>query len=128
MMKIAHIYKYKNGRKRIEFFELGIYKLLKDELGYRYYKIKGKGYYLKEKNGIYEISYFHNLLDDFIQYIEQEFENLNISKEIDLHSFLNEYYKKRPIKNGNFARDFLSNGFELTNSNLLLVLQEIEKR
>ena len=124
MIKLAHIHQYKNGRKRIKFFELGIYDLLK-RIGFRYTKIKGKGYYLKEKDGIYQISRFHRLSENFIKHIEQEFENLEISKEIDLESFMNEYYKKNPIKNGNYARDYLSEDFQLSSNNLDLILLKI---
>lgn len=128
MIKLADIFEYKNGKKKIEFFELGIYDLLKEKLGFRYAKINGKGYYLKEKDGIYEISYFHHLGDDFREYLEREFENLDISKETDFHSFMNEYYKKRPIRNGNYARDYLSEDFQLTDSNLHLILLEIDSK
>ncbi|NQU54449.1 MAG: hypothetical protein HQ522_18145 [Bacteroidetes bacterium] len=128
MIKLADIYKYKNGRKKIVFFELGIYDLLKEKLGYRYTKINGKGYYLKDNNGIYEVSYFHHLGNSFRTYIEQEFENLEISNQIDLHSFMNEYYHRKPIKDGNYARDYLSEGFQLSNYNLQLILQNIDPR
>jgi hypothetical protein len=124
MIKLANIFHNKSGQIKIEFFEMGIYDLLK-RLGFRYTKIKGKGYYLKEKNGIYEISYFHHLGDSFRKYIEQEFDNLEISNEIDLNSFMNEYYKKRPIKNGNYARDYLSEDFQLSGYNLNLILEKI---
>jgi len=87
MIKLADIYQYKNGKRTIVFFELGIYDLLRNRLGFRYTKIKKKGYFLKENNGIYEISYFHRLGDSFRKFIEQEFENLEISKEIDYHYF-----------------------------------------
>jgi hypothetical protein len=127
MIKLADIFSYKNGRKKIEFFEMGIYDLLK-RLGFRYVKINGKGQYLKEKNGIYELSYFHHLSKSFIKYIEQEFENLEISKEIDLHSFMNEYYKKRPIRNGNYARDYLGEDFQLSAYNRDLILQKIDPK
>ncbi len=125
MIKLADIFEYKNGKKKIKFFQLGIYDLLKRELGFRYTKINGKGYYLKNRKGIYMISYFYHLEDAFIEYIEQEFENLELSKEIDYHSFMNEYYKIRPIRNGNFARDYLSENFQLTESNLHLILLEL---
>ena len=128
MIKLADVFEYKNGKKKIEFFELGIYDLLKEKLGFRYAKINGKGYYLKEKDGIYEISYFQHLGDDFREYLEHEFENLDISKEIDFHNFMNEYYKKRPIRNGNYARDYLSEDFQLTDSNLHLILLEIDSK
>ncbi len=88
MIKLADIFEYKNGKKKIKFFQLGIYDLLKRELGFRYTKINGKGYYLKNRKGIYMISYFYHLEDAFIEYIEQEFENLELSKEIDYHSFM----------------------------------------
>lgn len=39
---------------------------------------------------------------------------------------MNEYYKKRPIKNGNFASDYLSEDFQLSQYNLALILGKIE--
>lgn len=126
MIKLADIYQYKNGKKKINFFELGIYVLLKEKLRFRYAKIDGKGYFLQEKNGIYEISYFYQLGDSFSKFIQQEFDNLEISKEIDLHSFMNEYYHRRPIRNGNYVRDYLSKGFQLSDNNKRLILLNTE--
>ncbi len=40
-------------------------------------------------------------------------------------TLMNEYYKIRPIRNGNFARDYLSENFQLTESNLHLILLEL---
>lgn len=126
MIKLADVYQQKNGKKKIKFFELGLYDLLKVKLGFRYTKINGKGYYLKENNGIYEISYFHHLGDSFRKFIEEEFENLEISKEIDFKDFMEEYYKKGPIRNGNYARDYLSEDFVLSPENLNLILLKID--
>lgn len=127
VIKLADIVEYKNGRKKVKIFPYGIYDLLKKELGFRYTKINGKGYYLREENGIYRLSYFHHLEEAFIEYIEQEFENLELSTKVDYHTFMNEYYKVRPIRNGNFARDYLGEKFQLTKSNLHLILLELEK-
>ncbi|WP_308993369.1 hypothetical protein QLS71_011325 [Mariniflexile litorale] len=49
MIKIAEINELKNGKKNIVFFELGIYKTLKEKLGFKFTKIDKKGYYLKYK-------------------------------------------------------------------------------
>ncbi|MEP5341235.1 MAG: hypothetical protein ABJL44_15965 [Algibacter sp.] len=126
MIKLADIYEYKNGRKKITFFEKGIYDCLK-KLGYRYSKINNKGYYLIEKNEVFEIAYFHHLGADFIKHIEQEFTNLDISKKLNLEDFMNEFYKKRPIRNGNYARDYLGENFQLSDSNLDLILKQINQ-
>lgn len=126
MIELANIYEYKNGKKKIVFFELGIYDLLKEKLGFRYSKIKGKGYYLKENNGVFEIVGFHHLGLAFKEFIKKEFYNLDISKQIDYISFMNEFYKRRPIRDGNYARDYLSEDFQLSESNLHLILLKID--
>ncbi|MFC0878716.1 hypothetical protein ACE01N_19130 [Saccharicrinis sp. FJH2] len=128
MIKLADIYTLKNETKRVEFFLYGIYDLLKEKLGFRYTKINGKGYYLKENDGIYEISYFHHLGHDFQKYIEQEFDKLEISNEIDYHSFMDEYFKQRPIRNGNYAREYLGEDFQLSPKNLHLVMLKIDSK
>lgn len=128
MIKLADIYQFKKGKKKIVFFELGIYDLLKEKLGFRYTKINGKGHYLKGNNGIYEVSYFHQLRESFKEFVKKEFDNLEISKEIDLRSFMNEYYHRQPIKNGNHARDYLSEGFQLSDYNLNLLLLNTDSK
>ncbi|OFZ05161.1 MAG: hypothetical protein A2338_04055 [Bacteroidetes bacterium RIFOXYB12_FULL_41_6] len=41
---------------------------------------------------------------------------------------MNEYYKKRPIRNGDYARDYLSENFQLSSENLHLILLEIDSK
>lgn len=125
MIKLADVYTYRNGKPKVEFFEYGIYELLKSTLGFRYSKLNGKGYYLKEENGLYKIVSFYELKDDFRNYINNNFEELEIAKEIGRNDFMNEYYKKTPIKNGNYAREYLSEDFELSEENKKLLLSII---
>lgn len=119
MTTIAKIFETNNGKKKIKFFHLGIYKLLKEEFGFRYIKINGKGHYLKSNNGVYEIVSFFELKDKFTEYLKAEFDNLEYSIIMDFETFINEYYRQNPIKNGNFARDYLSDEFEPTEYNFL---------
>ncbi len=126
MIKIIDHYTTRNGKKKIDFFMLGIYDLLKNRLGFRYTKINKKGYYLKEKNGIFKVVGFHKLKDAFKAFIENNYESFEFSNEIDYHFFMESYYEKSPIKNGNYAREYLSEDFTLSDSNLHLIKLDID--
>lgn len=128
MIKLADIYPSRNGKPKVDFFQLGIYDLLKIQLGFRYAKFDGKGNYLKEENGVYKIVNFHKLKDDFRDYISDHFEELEVSKEIGLDDFMNEYYKKTPIKDGNYARVYLAEDFELSDYNKHIIRLEINEK
>jgi hypothetical protein len=128
MIKLADIYPSRNGKPKVEFFLLGIYNLLKTTLEFRYTKLNGKGYYLKEEKGLYKIVSFHKLKDDFRNYVSNNFEEMEISKEIGRNDFMNEYYKKAPIKNGNYAREYLSDDFELSEENKHVIRLEIDEK
>ena len=39
---------------------------------------------------------------------------------------MNEYYKKKPIKNGIYARDYLGEDFQLSDYNLEFLMNSIE--
>jgi len=125
-MKLADIYKFNSGKKKVVFFEMGLYELLKNTLGYRYAKINNKGYYLQEVSGIYKKVDFHKLKDSLRKYLEDSFENLDEAKEIEFHDFMNAYLEKSPVKNGNYAREYLSEDFELSDYNRHLILLEID--
>jgi len=125
MTKIAEINKLKNGKKNVEFLELGIYKILKEKFEFRYTKIDKKGYYLKYDKGIYSITNFQQLRDCFHKYLNQEFNNLELSEKIDFETFMNAYYKKLPIKNGDFCKKYLSSDFELTEENIDIIRKRI---
>ena len=127
MIKLAEIRESKTGRKKIEFFQLGIYDLLKNHLGFRYTKINKKGYYLKLNiDGMFEVVNFLKLSEAFREYISTEFENISELKGVTYNEFMNEYYSKRPIKNGNYCREYLSEDFELSPENLHEVLMKID--
>jgi hypothetical protein len=122
MIKLIDYYNTKNGKKKIDFFLLGIYDLLKFKLGFRYTKINKKGYYLKESNGIYEIVGFHKLKDEFKKFVDENYDSLEFSKEVNYNDFMEAYYAKSPIKNGNYAREYLSEDFELSETNLHFIM------
>lgn len=128
MIKIADIFELKNGKKKVKFCHLGIYDLLRERLGYRYTKINNKGYYLKYNNGIYKVANFHNLRESFVDFIKNEFGSIKFNSAIDHHDFINEYYSQSPIKNGNFARDYLSENFVLSHENRHLILLNIDSK
>lgn len=108
MERIADIIVMRNGKVKVRFFELGIYEVLKNEFGYRYVKIDGKGYYYKhlEDGGIQSVNFFE-LADSFRLYIERNFHLFGFNNLIEYKTFLNAFYHYRPIKNGNFARSYL---------------------
>lgn len=126
MIKLLNFYNTKNGKKKIDFFLLGVYYLLKFKLGFRYTKINMKGYYLKDSDGIYEVVGFHKLRDEFKKFIDENYENLELSKEISYHEFMDAYFEKSPIKNGNYSREYLSEDFKLSETNLHLVMLQID--
>ena len=121
MIKIIDYYNTKYGKKKIDFFLSGIYDLLKFKLGFRYTKINKKGYYLKELNGVYDIVGFHKLKDEFKKFIDENFEDLEFSKEVSYNDFMEAYYSKSPIKDGKHARVYLSKDFMLTETNIHLI-------
>jgi hypothetical protein len=123
-IQLIQYYPGKSGKIKFKFFELHIYKLLKDH-GFRYTKFNKKGFYLKKDKGVYKVCNFQELIDFFVKYIEENFERLKFPKEIDKELFINEIYAKRPIKNGDFARCFLGKDFELTKQNLDIILEEL---
>jgi hypothetical protein len=124
MIQIADIFRNRNGRIVIKFINLDIYRLLKNELGFRYTKIKNKGYFLKESNGIYEVVNFYQLNDSFIEYIKKEYNNFSISREVEFEDFINDFYRQAPIKKSNFVRTLLSENFKLSDSNLEYLLNK----
>lgn len=128
MIKLTDIYPSRNGKQKVDFFLLGIYDILKSQLGFRYAKLDGKGNYLKAENGVYRIVNFHNLKDDFRNYISHNFEKLDASKEIGRDDFMNEYYKQTPIKDGNYAREFLAEDFELSDYNKHILRLETNEK
>ena len=117
-MKLADIRIDKNGNKKVDFFQLGIYDLIKKQLGFRFARIENKGYYLKFSSGIYEKSSFIEMQDTLSKHIETEFENIEINGKIDHQKFLEAYYQKKVLINGNYTKTFLSQDFELTENEL----------
>lgn len=129
MIPIVNIIKQKTGQKKFKFFELGIYDLLKNQLGFRYTKINNKGYFLRLKeNGYFEIVNFLELSESFRDYIKSEFENIQELKGLSFDEFIHEYYDKSPIKKGDYCRDYLSQDFELTADNLHRLLLLIDNK
>jgi len=122
MIKIADIFELKNGKKKVEFFHLGIYDLLREKLGFKYTRINKKGYYLKYSHGIYNVVNFHELKDSFLDFIKNDFGSINFNLSIAYLDFINEYYRQSPIKNGNFARTYLSENFTLSDENKHIIL------
>jgi len=129
MIKLADIKISKRGKRKVVFFQLGIYDLLKNHLGYRYTKINKRGYYLRIKNdGMFEVVNFLKLSESFREYISSEFENHEELKEISYNAFMNEYYSIRPITDSNYCKKYLSEDFKLTSENLHLILIKIDYR
>jgi hypothetical protein len=128
MVKIADVYQNRNGIKRVEFFQLGIYSLVKNTLDFRFAVINKKGYFLKFEDGIYKKTYFESVKRSFTDYIRSNFNDLEINGEISFSDFIEEYYKKIPVKKGSFITEYLSEDFELTASAKHLILLEIDAK
>lgn len=126
MYQIATTYIDRKGNLKIIFDQLDIYNVLRNELGFRYVKVNNKGHYLRYNNGIYDVVGFYHLRDMFKEFINDIFPKLAISDEINFKQFMNEYYKQSPIKNSNFARNYLGENFQLTESNLEKVLNSLK--
>lgn len=127
MESFVKIKTYKNGRKKVEFDRIGIYGIIRNKLGFRYTKINGKGYYLKENNGTFERAHSYELGQEFTKYLEKEFENFEFSKEIGFKDFMNQFHSKHDLlRNGKYSRECLGKEFELSKENLHLILLEIE--
>ena len=120
-MKIADIFEYKNGKKRVDFFNLGIYDLIRNNLNFRFINIDGKGYYLEQRNRVFMKSNFYEMEEAFRNYINEKFENLEINGKVTHATFLNFYYKKSPIKDNSLSRKFLSEDFKLSDNELHLL-------
>ncbi len=129
MNKIADIIRTSRGNIKVKFNLEEIYNLLKNELGYGFTRIKGKGYYVKKnEEGFFEVRNFINLLDDFRKYIFDNFNILKINGEIEFLDFMNAYYEHLPIKDGNYGKSILRKGFEITDFNEHLILMEIDNK
>jgi hypothetical protein len=126
MIKIADVFESGNGMKKVKFFHLGLYDLLREKLGFRYTKINKRGYYLKNIDGIYKVVDFHELKDSIVNFIKKDFDTINFNIPINYIDFLNEFYRQMPIKNGNFSRVYLGENFILSDENKHLILLEID--
>lgn len=126
-MKVADIYNYNNGKKKVKFFEMGVYEHIK-ELGYRYTKIKNKTFFLKEENGIYNEVSFKDVKDAFHDYIKDNFDKLEINGEIERHDFMEEYYRQKVVKNSSNIRDDLFEDFESCEDKRHFLLLEVDNK
>lgn len=117
-MKIADISEYNNGRKKVEFFNLGIYHFLKTKLNFGFINIDGKGHYMQQKEEVYMKSNFYEMEQSLRTYIYDNFEKLEINGEVDYQTFMEFYYKNSPIKNNDLSKKLLSEDFELSDNEL----------
>lgn len=116
MKKIAEIYKKGNSFK-IKFKLISIYDLLIDDLELGYYKGIKRGVFIKNVDGVYKRVGFHVIEDDFLKYVESNF-NLFFQDEITYDDFLEEYIKQKPIKNSFGLKYSLKENFRETNPDL----------
>jgi len=116
-MGIAKIIEQRNGKKVVEFYQLEILEILKDQFGFRYAQIDKLKYFLQKKEDSYKIAEFSDLNNTFSNLIKDDFENLEIDGEIESENFLNEFYSQNPLKL-NCARKVLSENFFLNKQEL----------
>ncbi len=127
-MKVATIVENKNGSKKVVFSKLGIYNCIKEQLGIRYIKLNRKGYYIKLVKGEYHKCSFYDLWRAFRNFIENEFENLEIDGDIDWLQFLEAYMEQRPLKDYYILRDYLSYNFKISEEELHLFRMKIDTK
>lgn len=128
MIKFVNISALKNGKNKYSFSQLGICKILKEELDFRFVKISKRGYYLSKNdaNG-YDIVNFSKLSEAFLNYCKQEFdgiETLNGTSYVDLE---NAFYSKNPLKNNDYCSEFLSKDFELDSDSFHKLSLDVDK-
>lgn len=85
------------GRLKFSFFQLEVFRILLEEFGYRYIRIKGRGKLLKSIPGGYEFIPIGNLRDSFTKYLKENFKRESLPKEISYEDFINKYYQSNPI-------------------------------
>jgi hypothetical protein len=125
-MEIATIYESGNNKKKVKFIPLGIYELLKEELGFRYAQVNKKGYFLENIEGVYKVVNFCRLKDSLLYYIKNNFESMELHDKIAYADFIEEYYKQSPLNDGNFLKKHLREGFTLSKENTHLILLDID--
>jgi len=127
MDRIIKDYKIIKGIPKITFDKSAIYNLIKEKFGFKYTQINGKKYFLKKtKNDEYEIIDFYFIEQAFGNYIKDEFYKHKISKETNYINFINEYYKKSPLKNSHKLRKLISEKINLKAENLHKILLKID--
>ncbi len=128
MIKFVSISALKNGKNKYSFSQLGICKILKEELDFRFKKVGTKGLYLiKNDNDGFDITDLSKVIVTFLDYVEKEFGNIEDLKGASFEEFKNAFHSKNPIKNSTYCSDFLSQDFELDPQSLHVISLQVDK-
>lgn len=128
MIDFVNISALKNGKNKYSFSQLGICKILKNDLGFRFKKISKKGYYLSEnENKGYDIVNFSVLTETFLKHVEKEFATLENLKDTSFEDFTKAFHSKNPLKNTTYCSDFLSADFELDTDSFHNLSLQVDK-
>lgn len=128
MIKFVNISALKNGKNKYSFSQLGICKILKNELGFRFKKVSSKGLYLsKNENNGYDIVDFSKITDAFLAYVEKEFKTIESLEGTTYEQFLSAFHSKSPLKNTTYCSDFLGEDFDLDEESLHRISLLVDK-
>ena len=107
------------GKVKFNFFQLEVFKMLLEDFGYSYIRIRGKGKLLKSIPGGYEFVPIWNLRDRFTQYLKETFNRESIPKKISYEDFMNKYYQSNPITHS-YASSYFSTECKLHEKDFIL--------
>lgn len=114
--------KKNNESEKLEFFQLDLFEIIKNNFGYRYVLINKRGYYIKLKHGVFQRVNFREIVDETIEYLESNFDSFEIPKKFNLADFMNVFYSTKPV-NQSYARVYLKiDDEELSNEEINYII------
>ena len=124
--EIAYYHKLKGKKRKIVFSKNVIFKLLKNELEFAYYKHKGRGYYLKRLDDNFEVVDISEIKQEFREFLGENYSRLNISGDITFIDLLEEFYAHPPIYQGCGIGKFLEENTTLNDTEIYKVIVQID--
>lgn len=97
MKIISKVSKKRNGGIGIEFSYTETYRILREELNFRYTTVESKKEFIRKENGVNRVVQFNELKKAFRDYLEANFHSLDIPDSITLDILINATYIKTPI-------------------------------
>jgi len=103
MELITKVIKKRNGCIGIEFSYTETFRILRDELNFRYTTVESKMEFIRKENGVSRIVEISDLKIVFRDYLRINYHLLNIPEGITLDILINSTYIKTPIYVNNSA-------------------------